>query len=642
MESMKETITNWLKYFQDYINSFSFVENEKNIFYFSKFSLDISEFYLIHEFVKTLKENIFKENIEQFKYCVKNIIFFSDEPNKDNSKNSQKKLTDKERIIILFSACLFIYYKKFRFNTNCSFENYFDEEFINIAKTTFKFEIKNAEIFKIFAFYYFSIMQKKILELDYSKIKSIKKYYNYQKAQNNSEEDTEIEINNGSNQKVNEGFQEQVLTFLISAKEKMIDLVFETSNKNQSQNINQNMENLFPGEINDMNHRFQKLNNNLNYYINLENGDKNDYNNNNKKISDKNLNQINNDTISENKSSDNRSEMNIDDCSPQKPKTFNVNNNSINCMNNNSQMSNIRNDSHSNFISFMLTDFSNNNNFNTINNNSFNTNSNNNTINNSNYNTINTFNTINTNNISNSNISNGNNSINFNYTNHNINKNFVLNHSNSLPLFNNFESLFNFSNNSKKSINSNNNNIYSKRIISELIRSEFDNKTMEIIEEVSKIIDDKYLDNCLNTISKNVNMIQYFCCYMVEFTPDMLIDIAPQYKDVLKNFGIKFIVLAKELYNTTMEIFSTIYDLSYINFDAFIDLSKDCGIQLEHAQGLYKIFRDFSIILLNEKKKKGGNNNIMSVLRKLFDQENQNWTTIIKQKSNEFTNFFKV
>lgn len=162
MESMKETITNWLKYFQDYINSFSFVENEKNIFYFSKFSLDISEFYLIHEFVKTLKENIFKENIEQFKYCVKNIIFFSDEPNKDNSKNSQKKLTDKERIIILFSACLFIYYKKFRFNTNCSFENYFDEEFINIAKTTFKFEIKNAEIFKIFAFYYFSIMQKNI------------------------------------------------------------------------------------------------------------------------------------------------------------------------------------------------------------------------------------------------------------------------------------------------------------------------------------------------------------------------------------------------------------------------------------------------------------------------------------------------
>ena len=74
---MKDKITSWLKYFQDYINSFSFVEKEKNIVYFSKFSLDISEFYLIHEFVKTLKENIFKKNIEQFRYCLKNIILLN-------------------------------------------------------------------------------------------------------------------------------------------------------------------------------------------------------------------------------------------------------------------------------------------------------------------------------------------------------------------------------------------------------------------------------------------------------------------------------------------------------------------------------------------------------------------------------------
>ena len=641
MESMKEKISSWLKYFQDYINSFSFVENEKNIFYFSKFSLDISEFYLIHEFVKTLKENIFKENIEQFKYCVKNIILFTEEVNGDlnNSNNKNKKFTEKEKIIILYSACLFIYYKKFRFNTNCSFENYFDDEFINIAKTIFKFEIKNTEIFKIFAFYYFSIVQKKILALDYSKIKNIKKYYNYLKAENNNEEDAEIEIKNGSSQKVNEGFQDQVLTFLISAKEKMLDLVFITSNKNQNQTntnnniIQNNLENLFPGEINDMNNRFQKLNNNLNFFMNFENVDKNDGN---RKISDKNLNQINSDTISENKFSD-KSEMNIDDCSPQKPKTFNVNNNSINYMNNNNQnINNILNNSHSNIFSFMKTDYSNNNNINNINDTSFNTNSNyntiTNTINNSNYNTINTIN--------------GSNTIIFNNTNSNFNKHFTLNHSNSLPLFNSFDSFFNFNNcnNNANKINNNssNNYVYSKRIISELIKSEFDNKTMGIIEEVSKLIDDKYLDNFLNTISKNVNMVQYFCCYMVEFTPDMLINIAPQYKDILKNFGIKFIVLAKELYNTTMEIFSTIYDLSYTNFDTFIDLTKDCGIQLEHAQGLYKIFRDFSIILLNEKKRKGVNNNIMNVLRKLFDQENQNWTTIIKQKSNEFTNFFKV
>ena len=67
MEAMKEKLASWLKYLKDYINSFSFVESEKNIFYFSKFSLDISEFYLIHEFVKTLKQNIYKKNIEQLK-----------------------------------------------------------------------------------------------------------------------------------------------------------------------------------------------------------------------------------------------------------------------------------------------------------------------------------------------------------------------------------------------------------------------------------------------------------------------------------------------------------------------------------------------------------------------------------------------
>ena len=117
METMKDTISSWLKSFKDYINSFSFVEKEKNIFYFSKFSLDISEFFLIHEFIKKLKENIFKENMEQFKYCIKNIIVFND-PNTNN-----KILNEKEKIIILFSACLFIYYKKFRFNTNCTFES---------------------------------------------------------------------------------------------------------------------------------------------------------------------------------------------------------------------------------------------------------------------------------------------------------------------------------------------------------------------------------------------------------------------------------------------------------------------------------------------------------------------------------------
>ena len=619
MESMKDTITSWLKSFKDYINSFSFIEKEKNIFYFSKFSLDISEFFLIHNFIKTLKENIFKENMEQFKYCVKTVIIFEDE------LKNKKNMTEKEKIIILFSACLFIYYKKFRFNINCSFDNYFDNEFITIAKNIFKFEIKNNEIFKIFAFYYFSIMQKHIQALDYNKINNIKKYYNYSKLEKNENEEKEENINmiNGSGQKTNEGFQDQVLTFLISAKEKMLELVYIT-NKNQK-----NVPNLFPEEINDMNTRFQKLNNNLNSYMNLEGND------NGKKSSDKNIN-LNLNQINDN-NSDTKSDMVIEDISPQKPKTFCINNNSrndknknnfniINLSNNNTNNKKI-NDTHSNKFSLMQTDFSNNNHINLTNENS-----------NINLN----LNIINQNEI--------NNSINFNFNNKNPQAdNFDLNHSNSSSLEKSFDSLFNnissSNNNSINISNNSNSNTYSKKVVSELIKSEFDPKIMKIIEKASKIIDEKYLDSLLNTTQKTVCLIQYFCCYIVDFTPEILQNILPEYKDILQNFDIKFIVLAKELYNTTMEIFTTIYDLSYTNFDTFIELTKDCGIQLEYAQGLYKIFREYSIILLNEKKRKKSNNSnkfTMSVLRKLFDSEYQNWNTIIKQKSNEFTNYFQM
>ena len=613
MESMKETLSSWLKSVTDYIYSFSFVEKEKNIFYFSKFSLDISEFFLIHEFIKKLKENIFKENMEQFKYCVKNIIIF-----KDQNSNDVQNLNEKEKIIILFSACLFIYYKKFRFNTNCSFDNYFDNDFILISKNIFHFEIKNNEIFKIFAFYYFSIMQKQIQALDYTKIKNIKKYYNYSVLENKEEkEEDNINMINGSEQKVDEGFQDQVLTFLISAKEKMLELVY-TTKKNQDK-----ITELIPEEINDMNSRFQKLNNNLNNYIE----------NNEKKIHEKNnINQINDSY------SDNKSDMIIEDVSPQKPKNIRINIKNINSRNNKSEnLFNLDekntnkyfgNESHSNKFSLMQTDFSNNNHINFSKENLFNNNDKKNPIMD-------------------------------NYNSANLNKqnslidNLDLNHSNSNSLEKSFISLFNSSSNSLNNININNitdkdnSNIYSKKVVRELIKSEYDKDTMKIIDHVSKIIDEKYLDSFLNTSQKTVCLIQYFCCYIVEFTPDMLQNICPKYKDILKDFDIKFIVLAKELYNTTMEIFSTIYDLNYTNFDTFIDLTKDCGIQLEHAQGLYKIFRKYSIMLLNEKKRKKNintNNNkyIMSVLRKLFDNEYKNWSNIIKQKSNEFTNFFKM
>ena len=174
MESIKETLSNWLEGFQNYINSFTVIEKQNKIFYFSKFSLVLSEFYQIYSFVKTLKENIFRSLIEQFKYCVKNIIVFNNQ-----------KLSEKERVIILYSSCLLIYYKKFCFDTNNSFEEYFDNDFIYTSSTTFGYQIVNHDLFKIFIFYYYSEIKKEILSLDYNNIKNLKKYYSYKENNNN-------------------------------------------------------------------------------------------------------------------------------------------------------------------------------------------------------------------------------------------------------------------------------------------------------------------------------------------------------------------------------------------------------------------------------------------------------------------------
>ena len=104
-------------------------------------------------------------------------------------------------------------------------------------------------------------------------------------------------INNSSNtksQKENSGFQEQVLTYLTSTKERIIDLTFVSGYKGYFPIFNKN--------IND---RFQEFNNKISRKLNLENKE------------------------------EEGNSYSIHDF-PQKPKTLNVNKNSINSINKNS------------------------------------------------------------------------------------------------------------------------------------------------------------------------------------------------------------------------------------------------------------------------------------------------------------------
>ena len=661
MESIKETFNGWLAGLQNYINSFSVEEKKTKIFYFSKFSIVISEFYQIYKFVKTLKENIFKSLIEQFKFCVKELIAFSN-PN----------LSIKEKVIILYSSCLLIYYKKFCFNTNNSFEDFFDDDFIYITTTTFGYHIVNEELFKTFIFYTYSKIKKEINELDYTHIQNLKKYYytennsvknsnninninnessNIEHSKNNKNNSSGISTNNSinndyfpdpniflsrkkthnqknfnikrpnniklninkningdldlnsknniinlneneieddkidnsntinnSSQKENFGFQEQVLTYLTSTKERIINLAFEMTYKGYFPIFNKN--------IND---RFQEFNNMSSNKFDIVN-----------------------------KTEENSSSIND---FPQKPKILNVNKNSINSINkkiNKNEFNTINNINQK-----LKPDFKHFSNQDTIN-------FENPHIKNNEMEIENDLNNINDDDSHN----------NSKESEKNVNNSFF---STDIYTCCNFESLYNYyANNSKdntkiENISSNNNNKYTKTIIRELSKYEVDDQIVKIIEEVAKKIDSNYLGQTVNNSPKNVTLINYFSCYMVEFSPDKLQNIEPKYKDILQNYCIKFIVLAKELYNTAMELFTTIYDLSYTNIDTFINLSKNCGIQIQYAQSLYSMFKEYSTLLLKKKE-----SNIKNILQKLFKQQKSLWDKSIIQKSNELTSFYKV
>ena len=383
---------------------------------------------------------------------------------------------------------------------------------------------------------------------------------------------------NNSSQKENFGFQEQVLTYLTSTKERIINLAFEMTYKGYFPIFNKN--------IND---RFQEFNNMSSNKFDIIN-----------------------------KTEENSSSIND---FPQKPKTLNVNKNSINSINKKI----------------------NKNEFNTINN-----------INQKLKPDVKHFSNQDTINFENPHIKNNEMEIENDLNNindddsHNNSKESEKNVNNSFfstDIYTccNFESLYNYyANNSKdntkiENISSNNNNKYTKTIIRELSKYEVDEQIVKIIEEVAKKIDSNYLGQTVNNSPKNVTLINYFSCYMVEFSPDKLQNIEPKYKDILQNYCIKFIVLAKELYNTAMELFTTIYDLSYTNIDTFINLSKNCGIQIQYAQSLYSMFKEYSTLLLKKKE-----SNIKNILQKLFKQQKSLWDKSIIQKSNELTSFYKV
>ena len=601
MDKIKEKVSNWLTYFKDHIQSFNVITQEKNYVYFSKFTLESEEFYQIHHFVATLKFNIVRDLLDQFKYCVYHIISFAD-----------KTLSERDKIMTIYSALYLNYFKKFLYDTTNIFEDFYDNKFSCLIKE-FNIEIKDLKSFQVLCFCFYNKMKEQIIKLNYeTKIKPLK--HNYNAKINNNKFDEEIKNkfftndnnNTQANQKndnniINEinaeglGVKKKAINYVVSAKEKIVDIIYEIKYKNFLPEFFSSKD-----EVNNINNTLSQLSN----------------------ISAQNFEKLTKILEKEKLKSDEY--MDIDDINMSL-------NDDITCsgfnesLNNSSNLS--MNQSSSNKINeISMTDtFKNNMDL----------------ISNLNRKSINSndINSFNANNKNNSNDNNNNiNKINFNNNNSNMpNQSNINEIKTNTPQFSNINNNNLNKNNQGKIfkphiiINTpqNKDNMYSHRLIDELIKNKIDDKTMENIIKMAKKIDENYLDFFLNNFHKPILILDYFACHVAHFTPKILQDID---QDIAKNLGnvhIKFIILAKELYNATMELFCSIYDLTSTNlnrFNRFIELAKICGIHVQYAQGLYKLFKDYSIMLLE------GNafQNLRNTVEKFIEMEKLNWEKVIQ------------
>ena len=603
MEKIKEKVSTWLTCFKDHIQSFNVIAQEKNFVYFSKFTLESEEFFEIHNFVVTLKFNIVHDLFEQFKYCVYHIISFAN-----------KNLSEREKIMAIYSALFLNYFKKFLYDTMNKFDDFYDNSFFDLIKT-FNIEINDLKSFQVISFCFYNKMKEQITKLNYeTKIKPLKYVYNTKIDNNKFNEviknkffvNNNTNINNDKNidnKTQNENnilnnikeehlkVKNKAINYVVSAKEKIVDIIYEIKYRNFLPNCFSNE------EISNMNNTLNKLNNmtaqnfeNLSKILEKEKLKSNEI----LETSDINMSLNDNITSAEfNESFNNSPNLNLN----QSFSKINEITMADSFKNNMNFISNINNKKIMN-----SNDINNINNFN---------------INNKN-NNINQINFINYNNIQNQNNIN---EIKMNkqeFVNSNINENKILFKPNIIintPL--------------------NKNNMYSHRLIDELIKNKIDDNTMEKIIQVAKKIDENYLDFILNNSNKPILFFDYFACYVATFTPKMLQDIDPETAKNLGNVNIKFIILAKELYNSSMELFCSIYDLTSTNLNRFIELAKTCGIHVQYIEGLYKLFKDYSIILLERNSFR----DLRKSVDKLIEMERLNWDKVIANQNSNISSF---
>ena len=238
MENIKSNIGKCLKNLEEKFKNtikkdIKIVESRKNITYYSVFTFDKDSFIKIFNYIILIKENCFKECIDILKFAVNNFVHFS----------TNNSLSEKEQVLILYSACFLHYYSKFAYDISNCFEEFYTNEFNEVLKD-FHISILNYEFFKKFSQTFYDKLKLVILksEIHYSDICKYYKYYNAQTIeiknpnsafipmnQNNPIEIIKQRLNQNNIKKQKKNF----LTKMVSVKEHLVDVVLQFDKKNE-------------------------------------------------------------------------------------------------------------------------------------------------------------------------------------------------------------------------------------------------------------------------------------------------------------------------------------------------------------------------------------------------------------------------
>lgn len=216
MESLKGKFSELMKYLEESIkpftnSSYKFIESQRNVFYFSKFSLDTNELYLIFSFIWKIKVNVFKKIVEHTKKIVNDVLVFNQFP----------PIQEKEKLLTIFSLCYLHYFSIFKYETNNTFDQYYNKNLADLVER-YKIIVKDEDQFKAYTSNFFNLMHFEIENLKDTRetIKRFVRYYNPNASYKSPSQEP-------FKKPQCQPFHKAILTQLVAAKEHIVEMVFE-------------------------------------------------------------------------------------------------------------------------------------------------------------------------------------------------------------------------------------------------------------------------------------------------------------------------------------------------------------------------------------------------------------------------------